>query len=172
MKESTSININRSIRASQILLIDEHGENLGKIALQDALKKAREAGLDLVEVNRGKNGSVCRIMDYGKWKYRNTKKAKKNNSHKKTTKEIKFRPNTGDNDLKYRAKQVSKFLESGNKVRLVVRFKGREMAHMYETGKSLLERFLELVEVNYAIYDSAKSDGRTITLMLNPHEEK
>jgi len=172
MRDNVGACINQNIRASQVLLIDQDGNNLGSVPIRDALKMAEDADLDLVEVNQGKSGSVCRIMDYGKWKYEQTKKIKKNTHHKKVMKEINFRPTTGTNDLTYRAKQVDKFLKAGNKVKLVVKFKGREQAHMYETGKALLERFLDLVTASYAIYDTAKSDGRSIVLLLNPQNEE
>jgi translation initiation factor IF-3 len=172
MVSDVSARVNRNIRVSHVLLIDEEGNNLGKVPISDALKRAEDSGLDLVEVSSGKNGIVCRIMDYGKWKYQNTKKAKKNMQHKKVVKEINIRPNTGYNDLKYRAKQVDKFIEAENKVKLVVKFKGREQAHAYETGKNIIEKFLKLINVKYAIYDVAKSDGRTISLMLNPSKEE
>lgn len=163
--------INREIKAKKVLLIDENGNNFGNIPIAEALNKADEANLDLVEVGSG-DPVVCRIMDYGKWKYQHTKKAKKSAQHKKTTKEINIRPTTGLNDLKYRAKQVDKFLEAENKVKLVVKFKGREQAHAYETGKNIIEKFLKLINTKYVIYDPAKTDGRTISLMLNPSKEE
>lgn len=172
MRDNVGACINQSIRAAQVLLIDQDGKNLGSISTREALKMAQDAGLDLVEVNQGKSGSVCRIMDYGKWRYEQTKKVKKNTYHKKTTKEMNFRPTTGENDLKYRAKQVDKFLETGNKVKLVVKFKGREKAHMFDTGRALLERFIDLITADYVIYDTAKNDGGSIMLLLNPQNEE
>lgn len=172
MKESVKACVNDEIRAAQVLLIDEEGKNLGKVHIREALNKAQNAGLDLVEVSQGVKGSVCRIMDYGKWKYQHAKKVKKNANSKRPMKEVNFRPTTCDNDLKYRAKQVDKFLKAGSKVKLVVKFKGREQAHMMKTGQALLERFIDLVEGPFAIYDNAKSDGKFIILILTPHEEK
>jgi translation initiation factor IF-3 len=161
-------NVNRDIKAPRVLLIDENGKNHGNVSTKDALYKARAADLDLVEVNSGGKVPVCKIMDYGKWKYEQDKRKKKNTSTKTQTKEMKFRPNTCDNDLTYRAKQTDKFLNSGNRVKLVVRFKGREQEHIYVTGKSLLERFLELLTAKYYITSPVKLEERSIVLLLMP----
>lgn len=166
--------VNRKIRAPRVLVINENGENLGEMNIMDALSKASNAGLDLVEVSSGKTVPVCKIMDFGKWKYEQSKKSKKNKggSQKQVVKEIKFRPNTGDNDLSYRAKNAAKFLVAGHKVKLSVRFKGREMEHMYDTGKSLLERFLVLVKHPFNIDGNAIAEGNSISLMISPEKEK
>lgn len=160
--------VNRNIRAPRILLIDEEGKNHGSMSVRDALDRAQGIGLDLVEVSSKGKVPVCKIMDYGKWKYEQDKKKKKNTHHKKQTKEIKFRPNTGNNDLKYRAKQTDKFLNSGNRVKLVVRFRGREQEHIYITGKSLLERFLGLLTAEYNLAGNAKLEDKSISLFLLP----
>ena len=160
--------INNGIKASHVLLIDENGNNLGTLGIREARTKAQEAGLDLVEVSNNKKNSVCKLMDYGKYKYSQAKKSRKNKSQKVTTKEIKFRPNTGKNDLEYRAKHAMEFISAGNKVKLVVRFRGREAEHMYQTGKALLERFLELVTDPYSIDGHAKVEGKSIVLYISP----
>lgn len=163
------ININNKIRAQKILLIDENGQNVGIFKTQDALFRAKTAGLDLVEVSAGQNGMpVCKILDYGKWKYEQTKQIKKQKSQikKQEVKEIKFRPNTGDNDLRYRAKHAGEFLSEGHKIKLVVRFRGREQEHMFETGKALLEKFMSMMEVEYEIEDMAKVENGAIVLLL------
>ena len=165
--------VNHKIRASRVLVISEDGKNLGEMSITDALSKAASVDLDLVEVSSGKKVPVCKVMDFGKWKYEQSKRLKKNKSHaqKQLVKEIKFRPNTGDNDLKYRAKNAVKFLSVGHKVKLSVRFKGREMEHMYHTGKSLLERFLELVDCEYNIDGNAVAEGNCIALMLSAEKK-
>jgi translation initiation factor IF-3 len=163
-----STSINSKIRAVRVLVIDENGENLGEMSIQDALNKATGANLDLVEVSSGKTVPVCKVMDFGKWKYEQAKKLKKskNSLQKQVTKEIKFRPNTSDNDLTYRAKSVVKFLSAGYRVKLYVRFKGREIEHMYDTGKSLLERFLALIDCSFNTEGNAVAEGNSISLML------
>lgn len=172
-KDKKRDRINRSIRASVVLLIDESGNNLGQVKTLDALKKAEELGLDLVEVSAGKDIPVCRIIDYGKWKYDQSKRLKnKKQVKKQAIKEIKFRPNTGDNDLKYRAKHAQEFLCDGNRVKLTVRFKGRELEHMFDTGKNMLEKFLDhLNESEYNIEGHVKVENRAIALMISPGEK-
>jgi len=162
-------NINQKIRANTVLLIDENGNNIGSISFREALNKAQLAGLDLVEVSSGSKGvPVCRIMDFGKWKYEQSKRARKNKiqHQRQEIKELKFRPTTGDNDLQYRAKQAEQFLERGDKVRLVVRFKGREQEHMFNTGKVLLEKFLNLMTTTYVIDANPNVEGSSIVMIL------
>jgi translation initiation factor IF-3 len=165
--------VNHKIRASKVLVIGEDGKNLGEMSIKDALNKAANADLDLVEVSSGKTVPVCKVMDFGKWKYKQSKRLKKNKNHtqRQVVKEIKFRPNTGDNDLKYRAKNAVKFLSAGHKVKLSVRFKGREMEHMYDTGKSLLERFLDLVDCDYNIDGNALAEGNCIALVISAEKK-
>jgi len=159
---------NRHIKEDRVVLIDEAGNNCGEISTRDALKKAQESNLDLVEVNSGKV-PICRIMDYGKWKYEQEKRRRTNNSQRKQqVKEIKFRPTTGHNDLVYRAKQVDNFITDGNKVKLVVKFKGREQEHMFKTGMVLLDKFLDMLKSNYGIEDQARAEESSINVMLIP----
>jgi len=165
--------VNYKIRASRVLVIGEDGKNLGEMNIKDALDRASEAGLDLVEVGSGKTVPVCKIMDFGKWKYDQSKKSrKKGGDQKQVVKEIKFRPNTGDNDLSYRAKNAVKFLSAGHKIKLSVRFRGREMEHMYDTGKSLLERFLALIDCPFEIDGNAVAEGNSISLMISAEKSK
>ena len=162
--------INGDIKANNILLINENGENIGSVNLLKALNMASEVGLDLVEVGFN-NIPVCKIMDYGKWRYEQSKRQKKNKGQKKAVKEIKFRPNTGSNDLIYRAKQADQFINSGSKVKLCVRFRGREMEHMYKTGQSLLEKFLQMLSSNYKMTGDAIAEGGNITLIIGPNDD-
>lgn len=163
--DSKKVNINKEIRANKVLLIGEDGKNLGVISLNDALYRAYNLGMDLVEVGNKDNVPVCKIIDYGKWKYEQEKK-KKGVQFKQQTKEINFRPNTGNNDLTYRAKQVDDFLEEGHKVKLTVKFKGREQEHMLDTGRKLLERFLNMISVKFSICSTPSIDGKTISMTL------
>lgn len=173
MDQNKQTKINRNIRAQTVLLIDQDGKNVGTMATSKALEMALESGFDLVEVSSGKEIPVCRIMDYGKWRYEQSKRDRKNkNQHKSQgAKEIKFRPNTGINDLSYRAKRFDEFISDGYRVKLSVRFKGREIEHMYSTGKDLLERFLSLAKSNYKILGSAVVEGRNIALWAGPNDE-
>jgi len=167
-------NVNHQIKFHSVLLIDENGSNLGNVPLKEALSRAFSLGLDLVEVSKNDKGiPICKIMDHGKWKYEQTKKVKKNTTQRQQqTKEIKFRPNTGVNDLVYRAKHVEEFLKEGNRVKLLVRFKGREQEHMFITGKNLLDKFLNMINGPYSIFDPAKVEDNSISLILFPSEPK
>lgn len=165
------LNINQKIKASIVLLIDENGNNIGNINTHEALLKAQNSGLDLVEIN-SKATPVCKIMDFSKWKYEQSKKAKKNKHQKQEIKELKFRPNTGENDLKYRAKQADKFLIKGNKVKLVVRFRGREQEHIFTTGKNLLEKFLGFLNTSFIIDSNANIESGAIKMIIALAEKK
>lgn len=163
---SKDVNINRGIRATKVLLINEDGLNQGIITINEALSKAYAVGLDLVEVGNKDNVPVCKIIDYGKWKYEQDKRKKKSVQPKQLTKEIMLRPNIGDNDLNYRAKHVDEFLKEGHKVKIVIKFKGREQEHMLNTGKSLLEKFLEKVSAKFEISTNASVEGKAIIMTI------
>ena len=170
-KEVKEIRINNKIKANQILLVGEDGQKAGQLSIQDALTMAMSSGMDLVEVSDGAI-PVCKIMDFGKWKYDQSKKNKSNKPQRQITKELKFRPNTEDNDLAYRARRTEEFLKDGNKVKLVVRFKGREVEHMYQTGKNLLERFFGFLNnVSYLTDSDAKVEGKSIVVILSPGDK-
>ena len=167
MYQKKETRVNKDIRASVVILIDEDGKRVGSVHLNEALGKASSVGMDLMEVGSQKGVPICKIIDYGKWCYEQSKRNKKNKNQSQKNKEIQFRPNTGDNDLAYRAKRVDQFIKEGYKIKLCVKFRGREMEHMYDTGKDLLERFLDLLSSNYQISGDAKAEGNTITLRIN-----
>lgn len=160
----------RAIRARAVLLIDADGKNLGTMDTRDAYRVAEGAGLDLIQVGDGNNGvPVCKIMDHGKWKYEQSKKRKAAKAVQQTTKELKIRPNTGEHDLKYRADQAAEFLEDGDRVKVLVRFKGRERNHMAETGKMVMEKFLSMLDpAKYKIEKAVEVGERDISLTLVP----
>lgn len=160
----------RAIKSRSVLLIDAEGRNLGVVDTRDAYRMAEGSSLDLVQVGDGKNGiPVCKIMDHGKWKYEQSKKRKAAKAAQQTTKELKMRPNTGEHDLKYRAEQAISFLDDGDKVKVLVRFKGRERNHMVDTGKDVLEKFLQLIDPSkYRIEKAADIGERDISIMLLP----
>jgi translation initiation factor IF-3 len=164
----------RTVKTRTVLLIDSEGRNLGIVDTRDAYRMAEGAGLDLVQVSDGKNGvPVCKIMDHGKWKYEQSKKRKAAKAAQQTTKELKIRPNTGEHDLGYRAEQAVSFLEDGNSVRVLVRFKGRERSHMGETGKLVLEKFLSMIDpAKYRIEKAVEVGERDISLTLIPTRQQ
>ena len=160
----------REIKARCVLLIDASGTNVGVVETVDAYQKADSAGLDLIQVSEGKNGiPVCKIADRGKMKYEQAKKKKAAKAAQQVTKEIKMRPNTSDHDLEYRANQASEFLTDGDRVKIVVRFRGRERNHMTETGRGTLERFLAMIDASvYKIEKAADVGERDISITLVP----
>jgi translation initiation factor IF-3 len=161
---------NRRIRARELRVIGPEGEQLGVLQLETALAKALEFGLDLVEVSPMAKPPVCKIMDYGKFKYETKKKA--NEAKKKQTvvklKEVKFRPKTEEHDYNFKVKAVREFLEEGNKARITVMFRGREITHR-EIGQAILTRIsVELKEI--AIVESPpRLEGRLLFMILAPN---
>jgi translation initiation factor IF-3 len=161
--------INDRIRARQVRLIGADGSQLGVKPLPEAQRIATESGLDLVEVAANADPPVCKIMDYGKYKYEQDQRRKE--SRRKASnvviKEMKFRPKIDSHDYDTKMKHVERFLEEGSKVKLTIMFRGREMAHP-ELGRRILERVAERV-AEIAIVESApKQDGRNMTMVLNP----
>jgi len=161
--------INDRIRARQVLLIGGDGTQYGVKPLPEALAMAREQGFDLVEVAANADPPVCRIMDFGKWKYEQDQRRKE--SRKRATnvviKEMKFRPKIDGHDFETKMKHVERFLGEGSKVKLTIMFRGREMAHP-EIGRKILEKVAEQV-TEYATVESApRQDGRNMTMVLNP----
>ncbi|MFP3948254.1 MAG: translation initiation factor IF-3 [Longimicrobiales bacterium] len=161
--------MNDEIRISPIRLVDDAGEQVGIVSLEDARERARESGLDLVEVAPEARPPVVRLMDHGKWRYEQAKSAQEARRHQHQTqiKEVKFRPGIAEHDYEFKARHVRRFLESGNKVKLTMQFRGRQMSHP-EIGQEILERLVgELAEV--AVPESVPTlEGRFMTLMLAP----
>jgi translation initiation factor IF-3 len=160
--------INDAIAAREIQLIDESGQNLGLISKRDALMRAEEAGLDLVEVGNS-TPPVCKIMDYGKYKYQAQKKASEARKKQKTVevKEIKLRPNIDDHDYDVKFKAMQRFFEEGDKVKVTLRFRGREMAHQ-ELGLQLLLRLKEQSESLAKVELEPRLEGRQMIMILAP----
>jgi len=148
-------------------VIDEDGTQLGIIETADALERAIESGLDLVEVAPNERPPVCRIMDYGKYKYEKKKKANQSSSHATKTKEVRLRPKTGDHDIQFKVKQAQKFLKHRDKVQISVIFRGREMAHI-EEGRRVMEGVIEdLVEFG-KVEQTPQQNGRRMTCLIVP----
>jgi translation initiation factor IF-3 len=155
-----------------VRLIDADGTQTGIVAIKDALDRARAQGLDLVEVAPNSRPPVCRIMDYGKYKYELAKKDKmaRKKGHSFQLKEMRFRPKIDEHDYNFKMKHVREFLESGSKVRAFVLFRGREMTRL-EYGRKILER-LEQDLADIATVDSAaKMEGRSMSLVVSPRSE-
>lgn len=160
---------NGRIRVSPIRVVGSDGEQLGVMPTKKALALAEEQGLDLVEVSSNARPPVCKIIDYGKWKYEDKKRKneQKKNSARNETKQIKFRPKTDEHDLEFKVRNARKFLEEGNKVQFEVRFKGRENAHP-DAGKALLDRVLsELIDVA-KLEQAAIYQNRSMTMLVGP----
>ena len=148
-------------------MIDEDGTQLGIIETADALERAIESGLDLVEVAPNERPPVCRIMDYGKYKYEKKKKANQSSSHATKTKEVRLRPKTGDDVIQFKVKQAQKFLKHRDKVQISVIFRGREMAHI-EEGRRVMEGVIEdLVEFG-KVEQAPQQNGRRMTCLIVP----
>src|SRR5512146_119071 len=129
------------IKVKEVRVINADGEQLGILETREAIRKAEEQGLDLVEVAPTAKPPVCRIMDFGKYKYEMAKKAHESRKHQTVivVKEVKLRPRTDDHDVEFKTKNIKRFLEDGNKVKVTIMFRGREMAHT-EHGRKVLER--------------------------------
>lgn len=168
--EGTTISdlmINEQIRDKEIRLIGENGEQLGLMSARDALKLAEEAGLDLVKIAPTANPPVCRIVDYGKYKYEQLRKEKEAKKKQKVVeiKEIRLSPNIDTNDLNTKVTAARKFITKGDRVKVTLRFRGREMAHM-NTSKHILDDFAESLADIAVIAKPPKVEGRSMTMFL------
>jgi translation initiation factor IF-3 len=163
------VNTNKEIRSKEVRVIDPDGNQIGVIPTPEALKTAMDFGLDLVEVSPNAKPPVCKIMDYGKYKYELTKKqqeAKKKQSSFQL-KEIKIRPKTGDHDLQVKMGHIKKFLEKKDKVRVTVVFRGREIT-LSDRGRELLNQIAETVSDISTVEQLPKFEGRTMIMVLAP----
>ncbi|MBT3365863.1 MAG: translation initiation factor IF-3 [Nitrospina sp.] len=161
------------IRVREVSVIGDDGESIGTIPTEEALSMAEEQNMDLVEVSPNSNPPVCRIMDYGKHKYKASKKAHEAKKKQKIihVKEVKFRPNTDQHDFDFKLRNVLRFLENGDKAKVVIFFKGREIVHR-EFGMKVLERVAEATEETAVIEQQAKQEGRTLVMILAPKNTK
>ena len=163
------VRVNTEIRAPEVRTIDSTGKQVGILPLGEALSMARSSGLDLVEVAADADPPVCRIMDYGKYRYEQTKKEKlaKKHQHATRIKEIRLRPNIEDHDLEVKERRVREFLEHGFKVKVSVAFRGREMAHS-EFGREVLDKLAASVDDIGAAEGEPKMIGRFMTIFMAP----
>jgi translation initiation factor IF-3 len=158
--------MNEQIRISPIRLIGAEGEQHGIVPTSQALEMAREAGLDLVEVADKERPPVCKIMDYGKFKYAQSKKAHQK-THQQKLKEIRVRPKTGDHDINTKIQQARQFLEHNDKVQVNVLFRGREMQHI-EEGQRVMNQVLEALQNDCKIESPARMEGKRMVALLAP----
>ena len=163
--------INEQIKVGQVLVIGPNGEQVGVKSIQDALTLASYAGLDLVLINPNGNPPVCKVMDYNKFKYEKAKKEKaalkKQRANISETKEFRLSPTIDVGDIETKLKNVTKYLQKGDKIKLSIRFKGRQMAHT-DLGKEVLINFASRLEDIADIEQQPKLDGRNMTMLLTP----
>ena len=161
--------MNDRIRCPEIRLIGAEGENLGVVTPERGLELAVQADLDLVEISPNAAPPVCKIMDFGKFKYEQQKRESEARKNQKVieVKEVKFRPNTDTHDYDVKMRNVVKFLEKGDKVKVTLRFRGREMAHQ-NLGRELLERVAEDVKEIGKVENMPKMEGRQMVMMIGP----
>jgi translation initiation factor IF-3 len=161
--------VNRRIRVPEVRVIGADGSQLGVLPTHEALRIAEEGGLDLVEVSPKAMPPVCKIMDYGKFKYEDAKKKKDARKHQSTVtlKEVKFRPKTDDHDFDFKVKHIRRFLSEGNKAKLVVIFRGREIVHP-ETGQAVLKRVVEVTQDIAVVEQPPMMEGRRMLMIIAP----
>ena len=161
--------MNEDIRAQEVRLIDETGQNVGVVATADALARATQAGLDLVEISPDADPPVAKILDYGKFKYQEQKKAAEARKRQKVVeiKEIKMRPSIDDHDYDVKMRAIARFFDEGDKVKVTLRFRGREMAHQ-ELGWQVLQRVKTDTEPIAKVESEPRMEGRQMVMVLAP----
>ncbi|CUH48282.1 translation initiation factor IF-3 [Ruegeria atlantica] len=172
-QRDTGPRVNDKIRAPEIRLIGAEGENVGVVHPAKAMQMAVDAGLDLVEISPNANPPVCKIMDFGKFKYETQKREAEARKKQKIIeiKEVKFRPNTDTHDYDVKMRNVFKFLENGDKVKVTLRFRGREMAHQ-NLGRELLERVAADTKEIGKVENMPKMEGRQMIMLIGPLPQK
>lgn len=166
------LQVNEMIRDNELRIISAEGEQIGVMSARDAQRIANEKGLDLVKISPNAKPPVCKIMDFGKYKFELAKREKENRKNQKIVniKEVQLSPSIDTNDFNTKAKQAMKFLKSGDKVRVKVRFRGRELSHS-EIGEDLLKRFAETVKEFGTVEKQAKLEGRNMIMFLAPVQQ-
>lgn len=160
--------INEQIRDREVRVIGPDGEQIGVMSAKEAYFKAKDAGLDLVKISPNAKPPVCKIVDYGKYRYEQTRRAKEAKKKQRTveTKEIRLSPNIDTNDLNTKVNQTKKFLQKGNKIKVSLRFRGREMAHK-EVGRGIMNTFFDQLEDVAVIDKPPKMEGRSMVMFLS-----
>ncbi len=160
---------NEDITSPKVRVVGSEGDQIGVMAIRDALARAEEEGMDLVEIAPQADPPVCRIMDWGKFRFETQKKAQASRKKQKQIqiKEIKFRPGTDDHDYDVKMRNLRRFIEEGNKVKVTLRFRGREMAHQ-ELGRDLLKRVESDMAEEISVEQFPRMEGRQMVMMLSP----
>jgi len=168
-RQSDNIRINHRIRAREVRVIGADGSQLGVMDTRRALEMAQQQGLDLAEIAPTSNPPVCKILDYGKYKYELKKKAKQAKKNQVVTqlKEVQFRPQTDVHDVDFKVKHIQRFLDEGNKVKVSVRFRGREASHA-ELGHALIKQIIDLIGTSGIVEQSPKMEGKILSLIVAP----
>ncbi len=169
VRESDGPRINREIKSKEVRLINYNGENLGVVSITEALKIAQEVGLDLIEISPQVTPPVCKVLDYGKYKYEMQKKKNEAKKNQKVVniKELKLRPMIDTHDYEVKVKQAKKFLEQGDKVKFTMRYKGREMS-ANDMGKEILNRLVEDLEGIGKVDSAPKLEGKQMFMIVSP----
>jgi translation initiation factor IF-3 len=170
---SKELRINDQIRVREVRLIDAEGKQLGVVAIAEALPMAQEAGMDLVEIAPQAVPPVCKILDYGKYRFELEKKTRESKKKQKLIKmkEIRMQPKIEEHDLQFKSKHVKEFLDEGNKVKVTIRFRGRELAHT-ERGKVVLEKVLGLLDDSFILEKEPAMEGRFMSMVIGPKGKK
>ncbi|MEX0373646.1 translation initiation factor IF-3 [Spiribacter sp. 1M153] len=165
--------MNEDIQVPRVRMIDENGEQVGIVDTTEAVERAAGVNLDLVELDPNADPPVCRVMDFGKWKFEQSKKqqAAKKKQKQIQVKEVKFRPGTDSGDYEVKLRNLRKFLEDGDKVKVTLRFRGREMAHQ-ELGLELLQRVEKDLEDDATVDQRPKMEGRLMVMTMSPRKGK
>ena len=168
-----SLRINEEIRIREVRVTDENGEQLGIMQTRDALRLAEERHLDLVEVAPKARPPVCKIMDFGKYRYEQQKRDKEARKKQKvvTIKEVKLRPNIEQHDFDVKLKNAQRFIEEGNKVKVTIMFRGRELSHP-EIGSTVLDKIAKTLGDTVSVERAAKLEGKNMTMILSPKAQK
>ncbi|MBA4173311.1 MAG: translation initiation factor IF-3 [Hyphomicrobium sp.] len=168
-REQSGPRINDAIRAREVRLIDENGQNIGVVSKFDAMERATTAGLDLVEISPDAEPPVCKILDFGKFKFQEQKKAAEARKNQKIVeiKEIKMRPGIDDNDYDVKMRAIRRFFEEGDKVKVTLRFRGREMAHQH-LGMEVLKRVKADTEAISKVESEPRFEGKQMVMVLSP----
>ena len=167
------LRVNGMIRVREVRLIGADGSQLGVVPTEEALSSARRNGLDLVEVSPTARPPVCKLLDYGKYKFEQEKRIRESKKRQRLTKlkEIRMQPKIDSHDLDFKSRHIKSFLDQGNKVKVTVRFRGRELAHT-EIGRAVLDRVVELTREYAVLARSAQMEGRFMSMVLSPKSRK
>lgn len=164
------VRVNQRIRAREVRLVDEDGQQIGVVPTKEALQMSEERGVDLVEVAPNAKPPVCRLMDYGKYKYELKKQANAKKQKTQTLKEVKFRPNIGDHDLDVKINRIREFLEDDNKAKIRIFFRGREIVHP-EIGRMLANKIVERVSDVGGVDMAPRLEGKNLIMVLSPKKK-